>query len=118
MGCPLPWAVTGYGKVAQCTAVLTGPWGTFGRVGFYSPGTGVFAPTSGWIPVSDMHYNGIPHGDGVLRSFATLATAYGPVQYSTKYRIITGVGTRANWGNYNEAAGQYFPGNDWWPVAW
>ena len=48
--CPLPWALTGYGRVGQCTAKITGPWGTFGRVGFYNRDFDLFEPASEWRP--------------------------------------------------------------------
>ena len=116
--CPLPWLVTGYGRLNQCTNLIRGPWGTFGKVGIYNRDLRRFAPGSDWQPVSDQHFMNVPDGAGYIRGFATLATGFGPVMFVTKYISTQAEGLRGNWGNYNEAVRRYFPAsNDWWPTA-
>ena len=44
--CPLPWLVTGYGRLNQCTNLIRGPWGTFGKVGIYNRDLSLFTPES------------------------------------------------------------------------
>lgn len=78
-GCPLPYLSTGYGPLAQCTQVS----GASGRAGFYSPLTGQFSPTTGWLPVHAVGW--YSWNSGTIRGWTSLQTAYGPAVWATQY---------------------------------
>jgi hypothetical protein len=118
MGCPLPWLATAYGPVGRCTAIYVGERNTVGRVGFFSPFTRKFSPTSGWLPASSLQHHDLFEGGSRIIGFGTLETPYGPATFATQYRYFANERvSKGNWGSYNFLVRRYFADNNWWPLA-
>ncbi|RSM85729.1 hypothetical protein DMH04_16125 [Kibdelosporangium aridum] len=112
--CPTPYLVTAYGPVAQCTQRS----GDNARIGYYSPITREFGPTSDWLSVVDPNWfdGSMQATDGVRadsRGHATIATSYGPGVWATQYRD-----GKARWGVINLMTNEFHPASQGWqPIA-
>jgi hypothetical protein len=111
--CPMPYLMTGFGPVAQCTQRV----GDQARVGLYSPYTGDFGEQTDWLPVVDASwYDGeVQATDEVVaeaRGYAVLNTVYAGAVWATQYRDGEG-----RWGTFNVYTNEFHPAeNGWQPL--
>lgn len=114
--CPTPYLSTGYGAVAQATQISAA--GADARIGMYSPITGAFSPSTGWMDMVKNDWVEIAEAkatDGVVapvKGYAVVDTPYGPASWVTQYFFGYG-----RWGTYNLVTKLFYPQGDWFPVT-
>jgi hypothetical protein len=106
LGCPLPYLLTGYGPVGQCTLVS----GSTGWAGFYSPITNQFNAATGPLAVHAVRW--YSWNNGTIRGWTSLHTAYGPGVWATQYS-----GGSGRWGIVNLITSQFYPNSGWMPIV-
>jgi hypothetical protein len=97
---------TGYGPIARCTQVS----GYAGRPGFRSSITGVFGPSTGWMPVH--HVGWYSWNYGTIVGYTSLQTGYGPTVWATQRS-----GGWGRWGTVNLITGIFYPEGGWYLLA-
>ena len=118
---------TGYGPLANCTQRKPGAWCTDSiRVGFYSPYTKVFSPTSAWSTPSYCGAQGGAAGPYLCKNMnyffqdwhIPISTVYGPTVYGQIYRFYNNK-WQIKWSNMNLINGYCYPTGNWMDAkAW
>ncbi|RZS38975.1 hypothetical protein EV193_104186 [Herbihabitans rhizosphaerae] len=111
--CTRPYLATPFGPVSQATQ-LSGDGRA--RAGKYSPITGEFAPSTGWLRIIrqelyDLQAARATDGQiGRVTGYAQLSSPLGPAVWATQFQS-----GRGRWGVYNFATNLFYPeGNGAW----
>ena len=115
-----------FGLVARCTQISATPTERKARYGNYSPHTGEFSPTTGWMDLVSVQpyevWTGSTDGYyGTFEGHTSVVTLFGEAVWGTQIQDLGVYGLFGRWGIYNRNSGLFYPdatGRESWIPVW